>query len=57
MLNFFLKSWRMRIWYASIFFLSLLAGKFHQIEQSAGVTQVMEIFKAVNIRSNRDRKH
>ena len=34
----------MRIWYASIF-LSLLAGKFHQIEQSAGVTQFMEIFK------------
>ena len=40
----FLKSWRMRIWYASIF-LSLLAGKFRQIEQSAGVSQVMEIFK------------
>ena len=43
-LNFFLKSWRMRIWYASIF-LSLLAGKFCPFEQSAGVTQVMEIFK------------
>ena len=43
--KFFKKSWRMRIWYASIFFLSLLAGKLHQIEQSAGVTQVMEIFK------------
>ena len=40
----FKKSWRMRIWYASIF-LSLLAGKFHQIEQSAGVSQFMEIFK------------
>ena len=34
----------MRIWYASIF-LSLLAGKFCPFEQSAGVSQVMEIFK------------
>ena len=34
----------MRIWYASIF-LSLLAGKLSQIEQSAGVTQFMEIFQ------------
>ena len=34
----------MRIWYASIF-LSLLAGKFSQFEQSAGVTQFMEIFR------------
>ena len=34
----------MRIWYASIF-LSLLAGKLRQIEQSAGVTQFMEIFR------------
>ena len=34
----------MRIWYASIF-LSLLAGKFHPFEQSAGVTAFMEIFK------------
>ena len=34
----------MRIWHASIF-LSLLAGKLRQVEQSAGVTQVMEIFK------------
>ena len=34
----------MRIWYASIF-LSLLAGKLHQIEQSAGVTQFMKFFK------------
>ena len=34
----------MRIWYASIF-LSLLAGKLRQTEQSAGVTQFMEIFK------------
>ena len=42
--NFFKKkSWRMRIWYASIF-LSLLAGKLRPIEQSAGVTQFMEIF-------------
>ena len=28
-----------------VFFLSLLAGKFCPFEQSAGVTQVMEIFK------------
>ena len=34
----------MRIWYA-IIFLSLLAGKLRQIEQSAGVTQFMEIFR------------
>ena len=34
----------MRIWYASIF-LSLLAGKLRQIEQSVGVSQVMEIVK------------
>ena len=34
----------MRIWYASIF-LSLLAGKFHPFEQSAGVSASMEIFK------------
>ena len=43
-LKIFFKKWRMRIWYASIF-LSLLAGKLPQIEQSAGVTQVMEIFE------------
>ena len=43
-LEFFLKSWRMRIWHA-IIFLSLLAGKLRQFEQSAGVTQVMEIFR------------
>ena len=34
----------MRIWHA-IIFLSLLAGKLRQFEQSAGVTQVMEIFR------------
>ena len=37
--NFFKKSWRMRIWYA-IIFLSLLAGKIRQIEQSAATSTI-----------------